>query len=42
MNKKGGAVQFAVFIFLIALVTYIVYYLPGVDITKPLVEQPST
>lgn len=39
MDKKGGAVQFAVFIFLIALVTYLVLYLPGVDISKPITEK---
>jgi hypothetical protein len=41
MNRKGGAVQFAILVFLIALVTYLVYYLPGVDISKPIVEQPT-
>ena len=42
MNRKGGAVQFVLLIFLVAIVTYLVYYLPNVDLSKPLLEKPIT
>ncbi|MDD5182140.1 MAG: hypothetical protein PHC66_03150 [Candidatus Nanoarchaeia archaeon] len=41
MNKRGGVIQFAFLIFLVALVTYLAYFIPGLDLSKPMIEQPT-
>lgn len=42
MNKKGGAVKFAVLILLIAVITFLIYYLPNLDMSQPLIKKPTT